>query len=153
MCIQMRAGAGARWLMAKSKRHKLLCSRSSGDQGTCAREPSLRFITVARGIQGSNLCTRDRGGSIFTFPGFQCGLKKEVDSHQTGFLFRPFVDFFCRAGVRTSALGRFFFFPPHGVARSSCALTDLRQGAGRCRAGALTLGPASQPSGPGFRDV
>lgn len=66
------------------------CPRSPGDPGACSgeaglgvRNPGLRF----RGLTSALRSRRKR----FHFPGFQCRLKKEVDSHQTTFLFRPFL--------------------------------------------------------------
>lgn len=54
----------------------------------CQGRPSLRFITVARGIRGLTLHKEIAEEAFSLSPGFS-GLKKEVDSHQTGFLFRP----------------------------------------------------------------
>ena len=97
-----------------------------GIRGRAPGEAVLGVHNRGQGVRDLTSAQRGRGGSIFTFPGFQCRLKKEVDSHQTGFLFRPFIRLFSAEQGQTSALERFFFFPPpHGVARSSCALTDL----------------------------
>lgn len=69
--------------------------------------PALGFITGARGFRGLTSAHRGRRGSIFTFPGFQCILKKGVNSHQTAFLFRPFVKV---SRARADSTLDFFFF-------------------------------------------
>ena len=121
-----------------------------GIRGRAPGEAVLEVHNRGQGHSGSNLCTKRSRRKHFHFPRVSVWVEEGSRFPSNWIPFQTFCKtFFCRASADLSARAIFFFFPPHGVARSSCALTDLRQGAGRCRAGnSLTLGPASQPWAP-----
>ena len=108
----MHAGAEARWRLGKSKRrHKLpFVPAALRIGGRALGKAVLGVHNRGQGVRGLTSVQRGHGGSIFTFLGFQCRLKKEVDYYQTEFLFRPFVRLYSTEQGQTSALERFFFF-------------------------------------------